>query len=756
MTSSADASGDEELKQVTSQESAAPTATAAGAVGGLLIDGKDVRRVQLEDVEDKLQRRKNAWRGVERCPTAVISFDHAMKTFEYKLEALVLGSDLRVYIFFIIAFCFFFLVGRNISDVHFFSAALRDKVMETEVPVIKVARFYRDIAEASDFVTWAIDVFLIQTIDPTYPTGAPYFVGATRFRTLRVRKDTCQVNPAIIPSSMPPAALECYGGWSDGNEDKGKETNSYNEVRRWRYRSCQDMGGGTQTSGLIATYHCGGYSFELPWWRNATDPALSQVLPYPSSLHERLPKSVAQDSYVAPAFFNNPPFIDNLATRFVVVEFFAYHPTLKVFMSIKAFAEAAAGGLWIPGSQTRVFDVWTSTQTWKTVYDAFFALFVLYYVFEFFADLIRFRRTEGRTLAFFFDTWNLLEFTNISILLVVIVLKIMWITLCIKTDLKLDTLIFSDVYPVRLEDILNLYIFQVYLNSVNTVLTFLKVLKFFRLNDRLNVLTRTLAESQDSILGVLLIFLLVVTAFAMTGHGLFGLGVWAFRSVDASFSTLLQMLVGQFDYSAMKNENRILAGMFFWSYIILAQFCLLNFLIGVLMEAFAEVSKSRTILPLEAIMLKTWEDFKRVFHPSNIKRLIVNTCKGESKEVLLRRALELLRQHRETIYPSDVDEPVREDKQLLTKAMFLAAFPPDLIDKLSDVYLEYVWNDLVYEWDQSETASEAVASHHNIAMTARGVQLAIGKQLETMQTFGDRLSKIEKKLLLLVDRVENS
>lgn len=723
-------------------------------VGGLLDNGTDVRKVQKDDIEDKLKRRKFAWRGTDRCDSAMISFDHALRTFEYKIESLMLSSDLRVYVIFVAMFCLFFLLGRNITDNFFFSQSIVDKVVRTEIPLIKQNKPFTSIAEAADFQNFIADVFLTQMIDPEYPTGAPMFIGATRFRTQRVRKDTCQINTAIIPSSMPPAALECYGAWDDKSADDGTVSNAYNQVGRWKYKTCAQMQGGTVTTGMIGTYNCGGYSFLLPFWRNSSDPSSGNIAPYPSTLYERMPKDVASKLYILPALYNDPPFIDNLATRFVTVEFFAYQPALGVFFNMKQFAEVAAGGLWIPNYQARVFQVWTPSSIGKSLYDIVFAVFVLYYVYRFIADLIHFQRSEGKVLAFFFDTWNLVELVNLGIFIGVFALRVMWIIKCINTDLTLNSLVYNPVYPVRLEDIMNLYVFQIYLTSINTVLTFIKILKFFRLNDRLNVLTRTLSESQDSIIGVLLIFLLVVTAFAMTGHGLFGLGVWAFRSVDASFSTLLQMLVGTFDYVSMKNENRVLAGLFFWCYIILAQFCLLNFLIGVLMEAFAEVSKSRTILPLEAVMVKTWEDFKQVMNPSNIAMVLYNTVKCESRDVLLRQAIDHLKAYREKEYAQDRDNAVREDKQLLTKKMFMDAFPPELIEKISEVYLGYVWNDLVYEWDQSETAQEAVASHHNIAMTARGVQDAIGPQLTKMETFADRLSDIEGKLQRLLQHLE--
>lgn len=726
-------------------------------LGGLVDDeGNDLR--QEKDTHDV--RRKGQWRGLERSGEAGLYFDYALETFDYKIQASILGSDLRVFVVFVVAFCFFFLVGRDINQNHYFAKAVKDPLLGSEIAQLKVEKYFVDISEAYEFNLWVLDVFLYQTIDLDYPTGGNFFLGSTRYRTQRVRKDTCTINYDIIPPSMPGSALECYGEYEILNADTGETTSAYNQVGRWEYKSCESIGMGTRTTGIIATYDCGGYMFEVPWWRpvDRSSPdslANAQMMPFPSEEYERMPKNIAEKLYVEPALLNNPPFVDNLATRFVVLETFLYQSTLGSFLSIKVYCEQAAGGLWVPNYQVRVFNVWTNDDIAKTVFDGFFLLFILFYVYNFIADLLEFRRREKKTLAFFFNLWNIMEFLNLWIFVVVFGFRIAWIVDSIQADIKIDELTYTQKYPVILDDILNNYMFQVYLNSVNTVLTFLKLLKFFRLNDRLNFLTRTLSEAQDSIIGVLFIFLLVVTAFAMTGHGLFGLGVWKFRSVDASFSTLLQMLLGEFDYLEMKNENRVLAGLFFWSYIILALFCLLNFLIGVLMEAFAEVSATRTILPLDSVLVKTFADLKKVLAPANIKRYFSNLIQRTTKERLMSEGIERLKEFRQECYPADGLDIPDEDKQMIYKTMFYDGIGEKLVEQIGEDYLSYVWDDLVYEWDQSKSAEEAIKSKRNLEMTTKGVKMAIGKQLERIEKFSDRMQHLEDQLGKLAENLES-
>jgi hypothetical protein len=718
-------------------------------LGGLLNeDGEDVRRVQKDVPLEELQRRKGEWRGMSLSPNASLQWDFAVATFEYKVEAMVLSSSLVVYLLFIVAFCFFFLVGRNISDNYFLQKVFSDTLVGSEIAKLRVHRYFPDISESSQFVDHICDVLLVQLIDLTYPTGGNLLLGAMRFRTQRMRSDSCSVNPSVVPTSMPSIFQECYGVYSSSMQDTGYVNNPYNKVPFWTYKSCTEIGSGSDITGQMGTYDCGGYIFELPFWRDMepeNNSTLFDLPPFPFQAKERVPLLVSLYEYVYPPLVqSDPPFLDNYATRLAVTELFAFNPSLRTFLSVKLIGEVAPGGFWFTATQLRIFSVWTKEDLPKSIYDIFFFVFVVYYLYQLGMDFARFYRRERKILAFFFDMWVLLELSNLAILITVGAFRIMYVQRCLSADIMISDLTYSPTYPVVLDDILQSYMMQVYLNSINTVLIFLKLLKFLRLNDRLNILTRTLSASQDSIVGVLIIFLLVVSAYAMTGYGLFGLGVWAFRSVDASFSTLLQMLVGVIDYESLKNENRIQAGFFFWSYQILVLFCLLNFLIGVLMEAFGEVSNMRPLLPLETVLAKTWDDWKRILQPKNLIHSLVQTLKGNTKSVLLADAVEMLREYREEKYPSD--DVIQIEMQVMNLDDFETAIDDELAEKVGKAYLAYIWDDLVYEWDRSKEADAAITKHHEMKMTTRGVKQAIGDQMKKIERFGPRMLELEKQL----------
>jgi hypothetical protein len=173
-------------------------------------------------------------------------------------------------------------------------------------------------------------------------------------------------------------------------------------------------------------------------------------------------------------------------------------------------------------------------------------------------------------------------------------------------------------------------------------------------------------------------------------------------------------------------------------------FCLLNFLIGVLMEAFDEVSKMRPLLPLETVLAKTWDDWKRILQPQNLFHGFVQTIKGNTKSVLLGDAVEMLRDFREEKYPSD--EIIQIENQVMTLDDFEFAIDDELAEKVGKAYLAYIWDDLVYEWDRSKEAEAAITKHHEMKMTTRGVKQAIGDHLKKIERFGPRMLELEKQL----------
>ena len=381
----------------------------------------------------------------------------------------------------------------------------------------------------------------------------------------------------------------------------------------YQYQNCENSFK-TLYYGDISTYDCSGYVVDVPF-----DSTCNTAL---ASVH-----ALQSENY---------PFIDNVATRLVMTEMFTYSPQTNDVFTVKFSAEAAAGGDWVIKNKIRVFPMWSSLYVGQTVYDMFFYAFVLYFIYRFVEDWKRFAR-RNTWYMFCAEVWNILEFLNLCCFIIVFVFRTLWWRTSANEKFHLR---YPSRFPIELEVVDYYFIVQLYANEVNTIITFLKFLKFVRINNKLNLLTRTISESKEQLAGILFIFVYIVLAFALSAMQLFGPQLFEYRTLGVAYSTLSRILLGDFDYESLRQENKWLAGIWFWAFVILGLFIMLNFLVAILMTNFATVSQSGgNDVPFDEQMQKMWYKLKRMLHPARIKKDVVNLLHGTTKSALFDSAL---------------------------------------------------------------------------------------------------------------------
>merc|ERR1711916_209024 len=208
-------------------------------------------------------------------------------------------------------------------------------------------------------------------------------------------------------------------------------------------------------------------------------------------------------------------------------------------------------------------------------------------------------------------------------------------------------------YPVELEFIRNAFLLQVYMNSVNTVLSYLKILKYVQLNDKLNILTRTVSMASSSIVGVLLLFLYFVFAFALCGYTLFGSTVFEYRTPDAAYNSLLRLLVGDYDYEALSTTARGATVVFFWAYTVMSLFILLNFLIAVLADAFQQAVDDRLPIPMDDAIVRAASNLARSVSIKTLRIRIVLFLHRSSRTELTAKHAAGIRKYRDSLLSQD-------------------------------------------------------------------------------------------------------
>lgn len=660
-------------------------------------------------------------------PEARILSSFFLKELDTKIQTSYLYPDFVVYLVFLAMFTVFCLWGRNIGESYYAVKSLKELVINPEFPNMEIEKFYDGIALPGDWNDWFTGVVLPalwdssqpdESIPVRYAWGENIMLGALRTRMLRVRDDSCMINRVIYDTS-PGISQVCRGVWSAENEYK-------QPYKSWNWTDPELQYMGTTTTGDIEAYHAGGFVETFKF-----------ASPY-NTVAKRA-KHLVDSTWV-----------DSLATRFVIVEFFLYIPQFDQFQSVKVFNEVTAGGAWVPNTQFRIFKVWTQNNTAQTVFDGVFALFVFYFIIKFFREWRTEFKLTRRPFSFILKIWNMLEAINLFILVLALGFRVAWILDSVAANVQLYDLIHGD-YPVDLEGILWKFSFVTYLNGINNLLTYIKFLKYVRLNDRLNILTRTMEVCQRNIAGSLFLFLYLMAAFALAGQALFGNALHDWRNVNTAFSTVMRMLVGDFDYPAMREENRFATSIYFWLVITVGLYLMLSaIIIAIVSEGFAQVSVTQNNVPLDiAIGRMLTKLRKKTWKPKGSQR---------SQSVLLAimyRMMHAEYMQRLMTIPQDLQGHIDDTDITFAFTDLSKLVPADVIKELGDEKVADIWEDIDYQWRLYLKNDHQMQTKHSAARLSRTMSGILDNETEIIQGVSAKVQDLQVQVTEMMDTLEH-
>ncbi|XP_037353078.1 polycystic kidney disease 2-like 1 protein [Talpa occidentalis] len=375
-------------------------------------------------------------------------------------------------------------------------------------------------------------------------------LGVPRLRQLRVRNDSC-----VVHEDFREDILSCYDVYSPEKEEK-LPFGPFNGTA-WTYHS-QDELGGSSHWGLLTSYSGGGYYLDLPGSRQASAEALQE-------LQEGL-------------------WLDR-GTRVVFIDFSVYNANINLFCVLRLVVEFPATGGAIPSWQIRTVKLIRYVSNWDFFIvgcEIIFCVFILYYVVEEILELHIHRLRYLRSI------WNILD-------LVIILLSIVAVGFHIFRTLEVNRLMGKLLQqPNSYADFEFLAFWQTQYNNMNAVNLFfawIKVFKYISFNKTMTQLSSTLARCAKDILGFAVMFFIVFFAYAQLGYLLFGTQVENFSTFIKCIFTQFRIILGDFDYNAIDNANRILGPAYFVTYVFFVFFVLLNMFLAIINDTYSEVKE---------------------------------------------------------------------------------------------------------------------------------------------------------------------
>ncbi|XP_053440737.1 polycystic kidney disease 2-like 1 protein isoform X3 [Nycticebus coucang] len=467
--------------------------------------------------------------------------------------------ELLVYVVFLVDICLL-TYGMTSSSAYYYTKVMSELFLHTPS---ETGVSFQAISSMADFWDFAQGPLL----DSLYWTkwynnqslrhGSHSFIyyenlllGVPRLRQLRVRNDSC-----VVHEDFREDILNCYDVYSPDKEEQ-LPFGLLNGTA-WTYHS-QDELGGSSHWGRLTSYSGGGYYLDLPGPRQASAEALRD-------LQEGL-------------------WLDR-GTRVVFIDFSVYNANINLFCVLRLVVEFPATGGAIPSWQIRTVKLIRYVSNWDIFIiscEIIFCIFIFYYVVEEILEL------HIHRLHYLSSIWNILD-------LVVILLSIMAIGFHIFRTLEVNRLMGKLLQqPNTYADFEFLAFWQTQYNNMNAVNLFfawIKIFKYISFNKTMTQLSSTLARCAKDILGFAVMFFIVFFAYAQLGYLLFGTQVENFSTFVKCIFTQFRIILGDFDYNAIDDANRILGPAYFVTYVFFVFFVLLNMFLAIINDTYSEVKE---------------------------------------------------------------------------------------------------------------------------------------------------------------------
>ena len=126
--------------------------------------------------------------------------------------------------------------------------------------------------------------------------------------------------------------------------------------------------------------------------------------------------------------------------------------------------------------------------------------------------------------------------------------------------------------------------------GVQALMLWLKVFKFVAVTHKLEKLFEAITKSIPAALELLVVYMIIVVAFTVSGHVIFGNDVPIFADLIVSFWSSTRVAFFQdYDWDSLYASNRVLGPIWIVLFMMFTAIFLINFLIGIFCEVYAEV-----------------------------------------------------------------------------------------------------------------------------------------------------------------------
>jgi len=240
----------------------------------------------------------------------------------------------------------------------------------------------------------------------------------------------------------------------------------------------------------------------------------------------------------------------------------------------------------------------------------------------------------------FWDVWTWLDIISISVALVIVFMAIAfvvetehftamvselgpmpgWSVLEAPASRKVQSILENRAFRSKcsdllsaLDSVLNLSLWLRFMTAWYAVCLCLRFYRGFTGQPRTAVILQSIMYMTNLFLHYLVVFIVVCGNFALSGYILFGEQVIDWSTFGGSIITLTHVLLGEFDYGAMKNVAPVLAMIWWWSFFLSTTVVLSKVLTAAVLQLFLEVRQALGE-PGVGLPRQIWAVVKNLWH----------------------------------------------------------------------------------------------------------------------------------------------
>ena len=437
---------------------------------------------------------------------------------------------------------------------------------------------YRDIKDAQQWWLWVqspLQDLLYGAANGTNHTqgylreGSTQLLGKLRFRQLRVKPNRGCVISYLAQSYF----SECYAEFTDQRQDTAQFTTAEN-TNGFSWSSGGGLNGqSTRISGTYATYPGDGYIVDLPF-----------------GTREEFQYEIDR--------LRSNNWLD-LQTRAVFVEFTAYNAAFGNYISNHYLVEQTSSGLWSASTHTYIgsMNVCLFCDSLYLVLDVVLYVVILWIIYTEMLLLMHACRDRGGIRTYCCETvWSL----HYCITIVCFLFSLLTRAFTISGNLTtLENLwraadaqnpnYYDITESLRVTDTAD------FVDAFTTLFLALRIFRYLQYHSRMQQFTKVFVLAGMEIIFFAFMFAFTFFGFVLLGHNIYGAFLSEWSTIIGTFRTLVKMMVGNFDYEAMRQVDMIWTPVYFFCYIIFVFMILVNVFLAILNTSYSSVREARTL-----------------------------------------------------------------------------------------------------------------------------------------------------------------